>query len=44
MGMSFMMLLILGGLAIVVFGVIIAIVAVAAMAGSGKDRERDDKR
>ena len=43
MGMSFMMLLILGGVAILVVGVVVLAVALAVASG-GKDRERDDKR
>ena len=42
MGMSFMMLLILGGAAILVLDIVGGVVAVA-MSGSSKDRERDDR-
>jgi hypothetical protein len=44
MGMSFMLLLILGGVAVLVVGIILAIVIGVSMAGGGKDRERDDRR
>jgi fucose permease len=43
MGMSFMMLLILGG-AVILFMAIVGGVLAMAMSGSSKDRDRDDRR
>jgi uncharacterized protein YqhQ len=43
MGMSFMMLLILGGGVILVLAIVVGIVAMALSSG-GKDRDRDDRR
>ena len=43
MGMSFMLLLILGGVLILIIAIVGGVVAMA-LSGSSKDRERDDKR
>ena len=43
MGMSFMMLLILGGVVVVVAAIVVAVLAFA-LSGSGRDRERDEHK
>lgn len=43
MGMSFMMLLILGGGLILFLGIVGGVLAMV-FSGSGKDRDRDDRR
>ncbi len=43
MGMSFMMLLILGGVVILFIAIVGGITAMA-LTGSSKDRDRDDRR